>query len=115
VKAADLALVGALIYRVPILLPLTQVHLDDYDELLPHVLLGEITRWAVQRYEADPADGNLHAALNFMEEAFAADGADEIELIAASFLENLPTIGEDGAEIRALLGPAMTEWLRRFG
>lgn len=44
-KARDLALVGELVSRVPELLPVLQAHLDDYDGLLPHLFMGDVTRW----------------------------------------------------------------------
>lgn len=49
----------------------------------------------------------MQGVLDYLEEPLR-DGGDEIqELIAVSFLENLPTEGEPGDRMRAALGPAL--------
>lgn len=114
-NARDFVFLGVLIDRCPSLLPLLQEHIDTYDQVLPHVFLGELTRWIEDRYQADPDDLQLTTALGYIDEYFAAAGPKDGELIAASFLENLPHAGEPGAEIRDALGPSLREHLDRFG
>jgi hypothetical protein len=112
VNADDVAFVGALCYRYPLLLELLQEHLDDYDGVLPHVFMGDLTRWVVQRFHDDASDETLRQVLDFLESAF--EGGRSEELIAVSFLENLSSNG-DHAGVRALLGPALQNQLRQIG
>lgn len=77
--------------------------------------MGDVTRWAVKRFRADPADAALRSVLDFIESAFEKGEEEESELIAVSFLENLPGAGEDDAGLRALVGPSLRDQLRRVG
>lgn len=90
---------------------------DNVGELLPHVFLADATRLLISFFgEGLSAWGQLQDVLDFLEGSFR-DGDDETkELIAVSFLENLPVDGELGSGIRELLGPelrAESEHLRR--
>lgn len=114
-NARDILLVAKLAEVDPALLLLLQEHLSDYDGLLPHVFMGDVTRWAVQRYGADPSDPALKAVLDCLEGAFQGPYPEEHELIAASFLENLPKEDEPNAKIRDAVGPALREHLDRHG
>jgi hypothetical protein len=114
-KAYDVAFVGTLCRRFQVFMPMLQEHLDDYDGLLPHVLLAEVTRWVIQRFDADAADDLLRQVLDFIESAFEDAKSEDRELIVASFLENLPRPGQAGAEVRAMLGSALQEQLRQVG
>jgi hypothetical protein len=110
-RAYDVAFVGAFCFQFPVLMPVLQEHLADYDSLLPHVLMGDVTRWVVQRFLANAGDSTLRQMLDMFEMAFEKAKFEERELLAASFLENLPRAGEEGAGIRAILGPALQEQL----
>ena len=114
-NAYDTAFVGALCFRFPVLMPLLQEHLDNYDCLLPHVLMGEVTHWIVHRFHADANDSTLRQMLNFIEATFERADHEDRELVAVSFLENLPGVGQDDAGVRAALGPALQEQLRQIG
>lgn len=114
-RAYDVVLIGTLCRRFAIFMCLLQEHIDDYDALLPHVLMGDITRWIVQQFQNDHSDPMLREVFDFLEEEFEdAQGSDR-ELISASFLENLPRNGQDGSGIREVLGPALRDQLRRIG
>jgi hypothetical protein len=52
-NARDVLLIGSLIEGCDSLLPVLQDHLNDYDELLPHLFMADVTRWLVERYEAN--------------------------------------------------------------
>jgi hypothetical protein len=110
-RAYDVAFVGAVCFQFPVLMPVLQEHLADYDGLLPHVLMGDVTRWVVQRFLANAGDSTLRQMLDMFEMAFEKTKFEERELLAASFLENLPQVGEEGAGIRTILGPALQEQL----
>jgi hypothetical protein len=110
--AENLAVVGALVDRCPSLLPVLDAHLDDYEHLLAHLFFGDVVRWAVRRHLDDSEDAELATGLALLEQHFAKNQADE--LIAVSFLENLPAKADPGAGIRQRLGPTMTKHLNEF-
>ena len=75
-------------------------HLEDYDELLPHVFLGDVTRWLTTGAPG-PAAASVLAVL---ERHWTAGDEAVRNAIAVSFLENL----EPGdAAVRAALGPGL--------
>ena len=95
---------------------LLEEHIKDYGEILSHVFMGELTRYilSIHNTPGNPSDQNtLREILRLFEEGFAY-GDDEVkELIGVSFLENLT--GEEGREaLRTLLGPTMSEALKRW-
>jgi len=93
-------LIQDLIAAAPELDVLLREHLADYDELLPHLLLGDITRWLVER-------GPVAEVLAVLEHHIDAGDGDVQHVIAVSFLENL--FGDDPGElaVRAALGPRL--------
>ena len=105
-----------LVARFPILEPLLHEHLaDNFGEVLPHVFFGDLTRYVVAEFlrgEGGNAGESptLRQILDALEEAFAR-GDEVSELIAVSFLENLPRRGESGAGILVLLGPGLRSQL----
>jgi hypothetical protein len=111
-RAEEVAFVGGLVYQFPVLAPILQEHLDDYDGLLPHVLLGEVTRWIVAEFAGSGPSVGLRNILEFIESSFRSGSNDGRELIAVSFLENLPRREESSSEILNLLGPQLTAQLQ---
>jgi hypothetical protein len=114
-RAAEFAFVGGLIHHFPVLTPILQEHLDDYDGLLPHILLGDLTRWIVDEFVAKGLSVDLQGMLEYIESSFQSGSNDEREIIGVSFLENLPAPEEGGSEIRRLLGPGLTAQLQMIG
>jgi hypothetical protein len=114
-SAYDIAFVGALCWRFKELMPLLREHLKDYETLLPHVFMGDVTRWMIRLYRSDGSNTELRQVLEFFEEAFAQASIEDRELISASFLENLPTTDMEGTGIRLLLGPTLRTQLERIG
>jgi hypothetical protein len=111
--------------RYPSLKPILDEHVsDNFGEVLPHVFFGDLTRLVVSEFtrvdsdelrEADAVGAEVRRLLAELEDAYA-DGGEEIqELIAVSFLENLPRPGEEGSGVRAWLGPELRAQLRRIG
>lgn len=80
------------------------VHLADNGEVLPHLLMADITRWLV-------AEGPQPDVLHAIEHHHMLGDAHVQDVIAASFLENL--LGEDAA-VRWALGPGLAADLRRM-
>ncbi len=114
-NAHDVVLIGSLAERCPCLLSVLQEHLDDYDSLLSHVFMADVTRWVAERYATDPEDDAVACVLDVLEAAFEAGRSDDRELIAASFLENLPRADGRGAGPRNLIGPTLQDHISRFG
>lgn len=113
-NARDVVLIRTLVDHSPSLLSVLQTHVDDYSGLLPHLFMADVARWSVARYEANPGDPELLGVLQFMEESFAAGRAEDHELIAASFLENLPRRSEVGSGLPMMLGPGLRRHVDRF-
>ena len=82
------AYVEWVVAAVPELQPVLQEHLDDnLGELLPHVLFGDVTRWA--QAEADAGNEPLQRLLTQLEDGLANGGPDVQGLVVASFVENV--------------------------
>lgn len=108
-----------LIREVPSLAPLQTEHIKEFDEMLPHVFFGELTRYVLRLYNDSCGSDHtqelttLQQVLDRLEEGFAYGEEKVKELIAVSFLENLT--GEEGREgLRKLLGPTMSEALKQW-
>jgi hypothetical protein len=116
-KAEPVAFLGYVVHRFRALMHLLEEHLEDNDgELLPHVLMGDMTRWLVEHADVEIHKLTVRAILATFEENFTPRSADKVsELIAASFLENLPELGEPGGQIRTEVGPKMRGQLVRIG
>ncbi len=116
------AFVRALVQRFPSLTPLLEEHLaDNFGDLLPHLFLDDVVRWALDLMAMARAERSVTAQrelcefLSHFEDAYASGNVELQELLSVSFLENLPRPHEDGAEIRAHLGPNLTKQLRVIG
>ena len=92
-----------LVQKVPLLAALMKEHLEYYDELIPHVFMGDVSRYVISHREGREQVGD------FLDQCFRDYGDDIQNLIAVSFLENLES--EDGLE-RALDG-ASADALRK--
>ncbi|MCG8459030.1 MAG: hypothetical protein MI919_22365 [Holophagales bacterium] len=114
-RASEVAFVGSLVHRFPVLLPLLQDHLDTYDELLPHVFLGDFTRWMQEELTLARPPSELKDILGFLETEFESGSTHQQELISVSFLENLPRPGEPAFEFRQELGPSLRRQLDLIG
>lgn len=113
--------VRSMVARFPSLSALLEAHIkDNLGEMLPHVFLGDVTRYVLSLLLAVGAGGlparrELRGILDYLEEAFD-DGDEELqELISVSFLENLPRPGQTGAEIRKMVGPNLRKQLHVIG
>ena len=99
----------ALAAQSPDIRRLLNEHLQDYDELLPHVFFGELTAWFEERWpkrHEQSTSTEIQRVLGQLELGLA-DGDDAVQnVIAVSFIENLWELWTD-AEFLALLGPKM--------
>jgi len=107
--AEEDGLVRRLVAEVPALQGVWAEHLsDNYGEVLPHVLLAEITRYAINAALGTPEDlATARRIVSFLERNFEGGSARIKELVAVSFLENLPRDDQQGHEVWELLGPEL--------
>jgi hypothetical protein len=97
--------------QVPEMQVVLKEHIDDYDQLLPNVFFGDLTR-----YVLSDGPGRLRI-VEFLEESFHRLGAEVEELIAVSFIENLESEYDLEEALRGLAAVNLKkEWRRqRFG
>jgi hypothetical protein len=90
-------------------------HLADYDELLPHVLLGDLVRFLSNEVALHgPESAALRQAMLLLEQAMASADPRLEELVAVSFLENLDADDPSFPVITSLLGPRLEEQFKRY-
>lgn len=106
--------------RVPEVEPLYREHLRDNDELLPHVMMGDIARFAEELHGRSTsgsarASEILSRVLEVLENGMSQDEAATRELIVASFLENLDRSSPSFAQLKNRLGEALSRALENQG
>jgi hypothetical protein len=103
-----------LVERHPTLAPILEQHRSDNNgELLAHVLMGDVTRYAAglaRRAQDDPvADNDLRRLLGDLDQAILPNGGDDPvdNLVWVSFVENAQGVVGDSEE-------ALRDRLRAF-
>lgn len=110
-RSSEEAFIRELLAKVPELQPRYVKHLDyNFGKLLPHVFMGDVSDWAVEQHAAAKrglaaADEALTRLLNLLEFSYQAADGEVQNLIAVSFLENLPNSRQENGQIRQRLGP----------
>jgi len=84
-------------------------HMDDNGVLLPHMFMGDVTRFALQIARSDSGQEVLRRLFLIVEEGLRSNEPDVSGLVAVSFVENF--CGEDKA-VPSLI-PLMGEVTRR--
>ncbi len=102
-----LSFIKMLLENVPELKSVYDEHIDDYDELLEHVFMGDVTRFAESLYRRDPNSECLTKLFNFIDKAYLTEDKKLQELISVSFLENLSQNEESYLGIKQLLSDAL--------
>lgn len=96
-----------LVKDVPEFLEILKEHKKENGRILPHVLLGDFTRFVIENYrksKTDPRSGEVvKKSLDFIEELLQSADPRLKELVQASFLENLDQAGSDFDGIEKLL------------
>jgi hypothetical protein len=116
----QLEFVDWLVARHPGLAPLLEEHLNDYDELLSHVLFGEVTRYAAdlaRRSEQDPdADAELLRLLEDLDQAILPEGEDDPvdNVVWVSFVENASTDADEPLRTRLRSFPNLARALSHY-
>ena len=101
--------------QVPDFAQVYQDHVDLNDKVLPHVLMGDLTRFVVEQADQAAARGtsatqterNLDTILRILELGMGSQDPRLQELISVSFLENLPPNNALPNNLKRLLGPAL--------
>ena len=108
-------LVALLVKAVPRLRALYEEHISWNDELLPHVLFGDITRFIMEGLAAEgKALQDAKRVLAILEHAMGSADEDVQNLVSVSFLENLDQEASMYESIRAALGPNLRKELRHY-
>jgi hypothetical protein len=113
--------VPRLVTEIPELCALYNEHLHDYGELLPHVFLGDVTRFVITAFECSInrqdmlrlCDGAMRI-LSLLERAMSSSDEKLQELVSVSFLENLNHTSKTYTQIRARLGPRLLKELQAY-
>lgn len=107
-SAKTTSFVEQMVLKFPNLAPMLKDHIEaNLGEILPHPFMGEVTEYLELRSPTSnsSSERDLREMLKFFEESYV-NGNDEVQnLIAVSFLENLPREGQQGDFIRKLVGP----------
>jgi hypothetical protein len=99
--------------RIPAVALLLREHVDDFEEVLPTVLMGSIARLYCEACRRDwPGDADLAQQVSdYLETGLGTSDESLRDLIMLGFVENL--MGEtDVPSIRARLGPQLAKALR---
>ena len=113
-NTADTEFVEELLRQVPDLQCLYSDHLQDNGQLLPHVFLGDVTKFAVAEADNQRLEAPVNRLLEQMESGLRT-GTDSVkELISVSFVENL--IGESRAlnTLKPCMGPLLKAEVERL-
>lgn len=103
--------VDLLVQQVPELRPVYNEHLRDYDEALPHVFLGDVTRYVVRQLR-EGGPGRLDSVRRIVAvlEQCVANGDRQVqELVSVSFLENLIDCEDVITAVKAIIGPNLAK------
>jgi hypothetical protein len=101
--------VDRLVNEVPELAEVYRQHLADCGLLLPHVFMGDVTRYVVSQVMSSSPTEPVSRILNLLERGLQSDDQQVKELIGVSFIENL---SDEEVALHRLL-PQFGEALRR--
>jgi hypothetical protein len=84
---------------------------DNFDQMLPHIFFGDVTRWFDARLVDDPNDPEAIRLSQYLESIYDVAPEDVQNVIYVSFVENLETNGP-GAHV---LGPQLRAAAEELG
>lgn len=94
-------------------------HIEDYDELLPHVFFGDLTRYVVNLYKTTQDHSpdkrkwdELDKIIAYLENGISERDENVRELIAVSFLENLERTDSSLRNLEERFGPNLKKELK---
>lgn len=94
-----------------LLSPLDQHLRDNSCEVLPHILMSDYCRFVCAR---DQSSSWINELFKYLEDAFSETDDEVSEVIAVSFIENLPDPATPEHWAIGLLGPKMKRQYRRI-
>jgi hypothetical protein len=107
--------VEGLVKRFPELSDVLDQHQQDHGELLPHFFMSDLVRHLralyLQPQKHDKNLAHIRDVIGYLSEQFDIAPPLVVEVIAASFLENLPYRHESAAELVDLLPPNLRKAL----
>ena len=107
----DIVYTRKLVESVPALHPIYKTHLDENDELLPHVFFGDLTRFVVAEVRRGTHTSWIERLLEGLE--VGLEGSQEVqELISVSFVENLCDEDEAMKALKPLMRAKLKARLR---
>jgi hypothetical protein len=97
-----------LVASIPGLSPILAEHRsDNFGEILPHPFMGDVSRWYLARIRQGDLVGAGELA-TYLDTEYVSGSPYVQDLLAVSFIENLPWEHEDEAlGVRSTLGPAL--------
>ena len=97
-----------LVESIPALSPILAEHRsDNFGEILSHPFMGDVSRWYLARLRQGDLVGARELA-KYLDLEYMSGSAYVQDLLAVSFIENLPWEHEDEARgVRSTLGPAL--------
>ena len=101
--------INQLLDHAPELRAMYDEHIHDYNELLPHVFMGDISRFVVQKAKLGDEDAIslVRRILDCLEQCMES-GADNVkDLISVSFVENVVDHYEALPALRGMIGPTL--------
>lgn len=105
-----------LVAEIPEFAYIYEEHLSDHNEVLPHVLFGDFTRFVINVYRKSSRSPDyqniLTRCLHFIELMFESGDPKLDELAHVSFLENLSQAGSDYNSIKKHLRKLSLDHLR---
>jgi hypothetical protein len=121
-KRENTAFIRELVEGTPGLEPVYREHLaDNYGELLPHMLMGDFTRWFIDQCRlAAEVQGTtaeratLRRVARFLDATYQTGPPYVRELLVVSFLENLHLAGRDYELVKSFLAPTLRSELDRL-
>lgn len=117
VPSSTIGCINRLLEQVPELRPVYDEHIHDNGELLPHVLLGDVTRYVVQHMRSGEVEASrtVGRILDCLEHCMVSGDEQVKELVSVSFVENL--LGHDDvlASLRRLVGPSLAKEIETYG
>jgi hypothetical protein len=103
-----------LLQKVPPLKNIYDEHLNENDTLLPHVFMGDVTRFVIAEAANPKRQETITSLLEYLEEGIQT-GSDEVrELILVSFVENLTGETKMLQLLKALMGQTLRSEVKRI-
>lgn len=114
--------VDPMLVSVPELRPVVDEHLKDCEEILPHILMGDITRFVIDLHRrskcepktTDEYEDTILRTVRFLVDLFTSSDTRLQNLVSVSFLENLDQAGRDYAEVKRRLTKPLLRELRYY-